>query len=226
MVKQFILSAAPRRECGRNAMRKVRTRGCVPAILYGVNDKPYPIEIKRREVEHILAHAIGENLLVELQITSSLHQKEVQEGGVTNRLSLIQEVQHHPINGGILHVDFLSISATSKIEVEIPLEPKGEAKGVKTGGGLLEQSLRVLLVECLPQNLPEVIQIDVTTLDIGDSYHVKDIILPEGVRSVTDPELAVFQVSEPAIPATSEDSAFSSSPEVIKEKKKETSAVQ
>lgn len=219
MVKPFVLLASPRVACGRNAVKKLRARGCIPAIFYGVSDRPYPIMIKRREVERILAHAIGENLLVELQVNA---QEQVWGDGTTKRLSLIQEVQHHPIHGDVLHVDFLAVSTTSKIEVEIPLEPKGEAKGVKSGGGLLEQSLRVLLVECLPQNLPEVIQIDITALDVGDSYHVKDIILPDGVRSVTNPGLAVFQVSEPAIAAiTSSDSTFS--PEVIREKKLEAS---
>jgi large subunit ribosomal protein L25 len=214
MVKRLMLLAAPRMEHGRNAVRRVHARGCVPAVLYGVSDRAHSIEVKRCEVEQILAHAVGENLLVELRIVSSSPESR-EESGVVNRLSLIQEVQHHPVNGGVLHVDFRAISATSKIEVAIPLEARGEAKGVKAGGGLLEQSLRVLSVECLPQNLPEVIQVDVTALDIGDSCHVRDIVLPEGVRSVTDADLAVFRISEPVIPLTSE---TTSSPEIIKEK--------
>jgi len=215
MVKQLVLSAALRVERGRNAVKQVRARGYVPAVLYGDADGGVlqAIEIKRCEVERILAHAVGENLLVELRVVSGLGSRGKSE--VLSRLSLIQEVQHHPVSGGVLHVDFRAVSATSKIEVEIPLEAKGEAKGVKAGGGLLEQSLRALLVECLPQNLPEVIQVDVTTLDIGDSYHVKDVVLPEGVRSVTSSELAVFRVSEPITPTTS---GSASPPEVTKEK--------
>ncbi|WP_062100762.1 50S ribosomal protein L25 [Candidatus Xiphinematobacter sp. Idaho Grape] len=214
MVKQLMLSAAPRVERGRNAVRKVHARGCVPAILYGVSGGARSIEVKRCEVEQILAHATGENLLVELRIVSNDPGSE-EESGVVNQLSLIREVQHHPVNGGVLHVDFRAISATSKIEVAIPLEARGEAKGVKAGGGLLEQSLRVLSVECLPQNLPAVIQVDVTALDVGDSYHVRDIVLPEGVRPVTDAELAVFRISEPVTPPLG---GSTSSPEVIKEK--------
>ncbi|QQY11387.1 MAG: 50S ribosomal protein L25 [Candidatus Xiphinematobacter sp.] len=215
MIKQLVLSATPRGERGRNAVRRVRARGGVPAVLYGANDGARSVEVECCEVERILAHAVGENLLVELRIASSnLSSSEGYEA--VSRLSLIQEVQHHPVNGEVLHVDFRAVSATSKIEVEIPLEAVGEAKGVKAGGGLFEQSLRVLLIECLPQHLPEIIQVDVTALDIGDTYHVRDVVLPEGVRSITDSELAVFRVSEPVVPQTSEPTP---SPELVTKEK-------
>ncbi len=219
MAKQFKLSATPRVESGRNAVKKVRARGSVPAIIYGGTEVPHNLEINRREIEKILAHAVGENLLVELQIAA--------KDKTTHRLSLIQEIQHHPVRGDILHVDFQAVSATETIQVEIPLEAVGEAAGVKTGGGLLEQSLRGLLVECLPQNLPDVIRMDVTALVVGAAYHVKDLVLPEGVRAVTDPELTVFRVSEPTVapePGTSLEEP--SAPEVIKEKKPDSSAAQ
>lgn len=220
MAKQFKLSAASRAESGRNAVKKVRARGSVPAVIYGGSEAPNNLEINRREIEKILAYAVGENLLVELQIAS--------QGKTTNRLSLIQEIQHHPVRGDILHVDFQAVSATETIQAEIPVEAQGVPKGVKTGGGLLEQSLRVLLVECLPQNLPDVIHMDVTPLDIGQSYHVRDLILPEGVQAVTDPELTVFRVSEPTVVSESAVALGEqpSAPEVIKEKKPEAAAAQ
>ncbi|PWU07390.1 MAG: 50S ribosomal protein L25 [Verrucomicrobia bacterium] len=217
MAKQLKLSAAPRTESGRNAVKKVRARGGIPAVIYGGSEAPDNLEINRREIEKILSHAVGENLLVELQIAAQ---------GKT-RLSLIQEVQHHPVRGEILHVDFQAVSATETIQAEIPVEAKGESKGVKTGGGLLEQSLRVLLVECLPQNLPDVIHMDVSALEIGQSYHVRDLVLPEGVQAITDPELTVFRISEPTVAV--EPTALTeqpSAPEVIKEKKSEAAAAQ
>lgn len=219
MAKQLKLSAAPRIESGRNAVKRVRARGYVPAVLYGGTEPPCNLEINRREIEKILAHAVGENFLVELQIAA--------EEKTTHRLSLIQEIQHHPVHSEVLHVDFQAVSVTETIQVEIPVEAVGEPKGVKTDGGLLEQSLRVLLVECLPQNLPEVIPMDVTALEIGASYHVRDLILPEGVRVITDPELTVFRVAEPTVVLESSPvEEQPTAPEVIKEKKSEAPAAQ
>lgn len=217
MAKQVKLSARPRAEAGRNAVKQVRSRGSVPAVIYGAKDAPANLEVNKKDIERLLAKAVGENILVEL---------EINDGSKTaNRLSLIQEIQHHPVRGDIIHVDFHAVSMTEEIEAEIVLEPTGEAIGVKTFGGLLQQNMRTLAVSCLPQNLPELITVDVSALNIGEAIHVKDVKLPEGVTAVPDPELTVFLVSESTVteeaPAASEAAA---SPEVIKEKKAEPAA--
>ena len=100
-----------------------------------------------------------------------------------NRLALVQEVQHSPVGGDVLHIDFHAVSMDEKIEAEVPLEPIGIANGVKNFGGLLEQNVRALAIECLPKDLPDKITVDVSALNIGDSIHVRDIALPEGVRT-------------------------------------------
>jgi large subunit ribosomal protein L25 len=212
MAKQVKLSARPRSESGRNAVKQVRARGAVPAVIYGGKDAPANLEIDKKEINQLLAHAVGENILVDL---------EINEGGKTsNRLSLIQEVQHHPVKGHIIHVDFHAVSATEEIEAEVVLEPAGEPVGVKTFGGLLQQSIRTLSISCLPQNLPELITVDVSGLNIGEALHVRDIKLPAGVTATAEAELTVFLVSEPTV---SEESVSSGDapkqPEVIKEKK-------
>src|SRR6202040_411827 len=97
----------------------------------------------------------------------------------TNRLALIQEVQHHPLRREPLHVDFHAVSPTEKIMSEGPIEAFGDALGVRTFGGLLEYSLRTLEVECFPQDLPDIVRVDVTNLNIGESFHVRDLPLPE-----------------------------------------------
>jgi large subunit ribosomal protein L25 len=150
---------------------------------------------------------------------------EIREGAtVSNRTSLIQEVQHHPVRGEIIHVDFHAVSMTEEIDAEVVLEPEGEPVGVKTFGGLLQQSMRSLPIRCLPQNLPSIIVVDVSGLNIGESLHVRDIRLPPGVAAVPDEDLTVFIVSEPTVAeeepvAAAEEAA---APEVIKEKKPET----
>jgi large subunit ribosomal protein L25 len=214
MAKQVKLSARPRSEEGRNAVKQVRARGAVPAVIYGGKETPANLEVSARDISNVLAHAVGENILVDLEITDG--------GKTTNRLSLIQEVQHHPVRGDILHVDFHAVSMTEEIEAEIVLEPTGEPIGVKTFGGLLTQNLRTLTVRCLPQNLPELITVDVSHLNVGEGLHVKDIPLPAGVSAAEDGEITAFIVAEPTVSAEPA-AAEAASPEVLKEKKPEAS---
>ena len=214
MAKQVKLSARPRSESGRNAVKQVRARGGIPAVIYGSKDKPANLEVSRREIEALLSHAVGENILVDL---------EIEEGGIkTNRLSLIQEVQRHPLRREVIHVDFHAVSMTEKISADIVIESFGEADGVKNFGGLLEQSMRTITIRCLPQNLPEIIRVDVTALKIGDSIHVRDLPLPAEVEADEDADLTVFIVAEPAV--VEESAAAPAAPEVIKEKKSEAAA--
>jgi large subunit ribosomal protein L25 len=216
MAKQVKLSARPRAEAGRNAVNKVRARGAVPAVIYGAKDAPANLEVSQKDIERLLSHAVGENILVDLEISDG--------GKTTNRLSLIQEIQHHPVRGEVIHVDFHAVSMTEEIEAEVVIEPVGEAVGVKTHGGLLQQNMRSLGIKCLPQNLPEIITVDVSALNIGESLHVRDIKLPEGVVADMDEDLTVFLVSEPTVAEEPVAVEAPTSPEVIKEKKPEAEA--
>ena len=214
MSNQVKLSARPRDEAGRNAVSRVRVRGAIPAVIYGGKDVTANLEVDKKDIENLLARAVGENILVQLEINDG--QK------TTSRLSLIQEVQHHPVRGEIIHVDFHAVSMNEEIDAEVVLEPEGEPVGVKTFGGLLQQSMRLLPIRCLPQNLPEIIVVDVSGLNIGDTLHVRDIKLPPGVTAVPDEELTVFLVSEPTVaeePVAATEEAVA--PEVLKEKKAE-----
>lgn len=213
MAKQVKLSARPRSEGGRNAVKQVRARGGVPAVIYGSKEKPANLEVSRREIEALLSHAVGENILVDLEIEEN--------GKKTNRLSLIQEVQHHPLRGDVLHVDFHAVSMTENITADIVIESFGEPDGVKNFGGLLEQSMRSISIKCLPQNLPEIIRVDVSALKVGDSIHVRDLPLPAGVEADDDADLTVFIVAEPTVAEEPAATAAAESPEVIKEKKPE-----
>ncbi|MET0253868.1 MAG: 50S ribosomal protein L25 [Terrimicrobiaceae bacterium] len=216
MANQVKLSARPRLEAGRNAVGKVRARGAIPAVIYGGKDAATNLEVDKRDIEKLLSRAVGENILVELEIC---------DGGKTStRVSLIQEVQHHPVRGEIIHIDFHAVSMTEEIDAEVVLEPEGEPIGVKTFGGLLQQNMRSLSIRCLPQNLPEIIIVDVSGLNVGEYLHVRDIKLPAGVVAVPDGDLTVFLVSEPTVaeePAVAAEEP--SAPEVIKEKKPEAS---
>jgi large subunit ribosomal protein L25 len=217
MAKQVKLTAQPREATGRSAIRKLKARGIVPAIVYGGKDKPQALQVSRRDISLMLSHASGENILVELEIA----------GEKGSRMAMIQEIQHSPVGGDVLHLDFHAVSMDEKIEADVPLEPVGVANGVKNFGGLLEQSLRTLEVECLPRDLPDKITVDVSALNIGDSIHVRDIQLPPGVAAKTQPDLTAFSVLAPVVeeePVVAEVAEAAAGPEVIKEKKEEGEA--
>src|SRR5213595_1670538 len=213
MAKQVRLKAEPRATVGRSAVRKLKARGVIPAIIYGGKDKPQPLQVSARDINAMMSHASGENVLVELEIA----------GEKSNRTALVQEVQHSPVGGEIRHLDFHAISMDETIQAEVPLEPMGTANGVKNFGGLLEQSLRGLTIECLPRDLPDRITVDVSQLNIGDSIHLRQIQLPSGVTSKVPPDLTAFSVLAPTVeeePVMAEAAAVAG-PEVIGEKKEE-----
>src|SRR5213595_420457 len=217
MAKQVKLKVERRDDTGRSAARKLKARGVVPAIIYGAKQKPQPLQVSVRDINAMLSHASGENILVELEIA----------GEKSNHMALVQEVQHSPVGGDVLHVDFHAISMDQKIHADIPLEALGVPTGVKNFGGLLEQNLRTLSIECLPRDLPDRVTVDVSALNIGDAIHVRDIQLPSGVTAKTQPDLTAFSVLAPAVeeePVPIAVEGAAAGPEVITEKKPEGEA--
>jgi large subunit ribosomal protein L25 len=211
MSKHVSLKASRRTALGRNAVKQVKAAKAVPAILYGTGLEPTPLQLERRVIDTLLSRAVGENILVNLEIEDDA------QGG---RLALINEVQHHPVNQSILHVDFKAVSVNETLVAEVVIEPVGESAGVKVSGGLLEQSLRSIEVECLPKDLPDIVKVDVSALELGQSLHVSDLPVLPGVKYLADAEVTVFLVSEPktaeeAVPAE----GAPTEPEVINEKK-------
>jgi len=180
----------------------------VPGVVYGAHTKAYSIVVNSRELGDLLHKATGENVLVDLVIEDN--------GKTNNRLALIQDVQHHPVKDTLLHVDFHEVLATEKLRTKVPVRPVGEPAGVKTGGGVLEYMMRELHVECLPKDLPDVIEVNVEAMEIGTSIHVSDIPAPAGVTLVDDKKQPVFLVVAPIaeeVAATTE--AGTAEPEVI-----------
>jgi large subunit ribosomal protein L25 len=214
MAKQVKLTAERRTAIGRSAVRKLKASGSVPAVMYGSKDKPEALQVSKRDINALLSHAAGENILVELEI------------GGKSRLALVQEVQHAPLGGAVLHIDFHAVSQDEVIQADVPLEPVGTANGVKNMGGLLEQNLRTLAIECLPRDLPDLIRVDVSALNIGDSIHVREIRLPSGVSTRIQPDLTAFSVLAPTVEEEPVVAAVEAAagPEVIREKKEEPEA--
>jgi large subunit ribosomal protein L25 len=190
----------------------------VPAVIYGRQIQPQNLELNSKDLENLIHHSVSENLLVDLSISEDSRPK---------RLALVQEIQHHPLSGQFLHVDLHEVSETEKVTVMVPVETIGEAAGVKTGGGVLEHVLFKIKVRSLPKDLPEVIEVDVTNLEIGQSVHIGDIKPPPHVEILGDKTISVISVAAPiteAQEAAALEAAAAAAPgevEMIKEKKEE-----
>jgi large subunit ribosomal protein L25 len=213
MAKTISLKASTRNGVGRTALKTVRGAGKIPAVLYGKKGSR-AIEIDAKELKTVLHGLESENVLVDLHLSD--------DKASDSHLALIQDVQHHPLKDIIVHLDLHEIARDEKLKTEVPIVEIGEAAGVRTGGGLLEVIMRQVMVECLPQDLPEHIEVDVTALEIGQSIHVSDLKLPANVRVLNDASLSVIIV---AAPKTEEEkpagAAEVAQPEMIKEKKTE-----
>jgi large subunit ribosomal protein L25 len=214
-MKSVPLKAFPRTLVQRGAVKKLRASGRVPATIYGGQTKPQNLEVVYDDISDLLHHSASENLLVDLSVESDARAK---------RLALVQEIQHHPLSGKVLHVDFHEVSPTEKVTVSVPVETTGEAAGVKTGGGSLTHVLLKLKVRSLPKDLPDQITIDVTALEIGKSIHLGDIAAPAGVEILGDKHLTVVSVAAPRAEeevAATTATAAAGDVEMTKEKKEE-----
>ncbi len=178
-------SATARNEVGKGAARTLRSKGQVPAVIYGHGRDPQPLALNARDLDKMLGHIQAESTVIEVTV-----------GGATAK-TLIREIQRHPIKRQILHVDFQALVAGEKVTVNIPIVLTGIPEGVRLGGGVLDQTLREIEIEVDPANIPDHIEYDVTNLVIGDSVHISDLKVPEGVEVLDDPETSVAVVAAP-----------------------------
>ena len=217
MAKAIQLKAQPRTGAGTVEAKKARHAGLVPAVIYGRHlGKPQNLQLDARELKAALGKTTGEHVLVDLEIV-----------GGDKTLALIQDVQHHTLKRHIMHLDFHALHADEKMHTTVPVIAFGEASGVKNLGGILEQLLRSIEVECLPKDLPESIVVDVTPLEIGNAIHIKDLPLPAGGTALGNPETSVLHIAAPLVEevaAPAAEGAAAKEPEVIKEKKPEAGA--
>ena len=182
------LKARSRQETGKGAARTLRRQALIPAVFYGPEVQPVPLEVKSPELQRLISTGAGENVLVDLNI---------ENGGATqSHLTMIKEIQTDPVKDTILHVDFCAISMDKKVSLEVPISLTGAAVGV-TEGGILQQVRRVIEISCLPDRIPEALELDVSELVIGDSLHVGDLDVPEGVELLAEEQLTIATVVPP-----------------------------
>lgn len=208
------LSATPRKSSGKGPARTLRSAGQIPGVVYGHARDPQPLTLDTREFEKLLSHIAAESTVIELSL-----------GGHTTK-TLIREIQRHPFKRQILHVDFQELVAGEKVTVNIPILLIGVPDGVRTSGGVLDQTLRELSIHVDPSAIPDHIEVDVTGLIIGHSIHVSELKLAEGIEVMTEAEASVCVVAAPRAvveetAAAAEPAEGGAEPEVIGRGKEE-----
>ena len=203
MAESVELKADKREGHGSRAAARLRKQGRVPAVVYGHKQATVSVSLAQEDLENAIRHGVR---VVDLRL----------DGGVEK--ALIREVQWDHLGKDVLHVDFTRVAADERIHVSVPIELRGIAPGV-TGGGILDQPLHTLHVECLAVSLPESIRVNVNELQLGGAIHVKDLHLPEGVKALDDPEAIVVHIKAPeAVPepaAAAAEAGAQAEPEVI-----------
>jgi len=179
------LQAETRQDTGKGFARRLRASGRVPGVLYGHEMTPIPLSVDAREMFHLLHGGAGANSLMDLKVDGHEH------------LAMAREIQRDHIHNKLIHIDFLAVSRNEKITVNVPVIETGEAVGVKEGG-VVEHHLREVSVECFPQDVPELIEFDISNVALGDMIHVSDLTPPKGATILSDPEDAVLSVITPA----------------------------
>lgn len=215
-MEQITLKASLREGTGKEKAKKARVQGMVPGIVYHRGEPSVPVSLVEKDLLKILRSAGGENVLFNLQIEGSKKK---------SRPVIIKEIQHHPVKRSVLHVDFNEISLSEKITVDVEVLAVGEPVGVKQEGGILEHVLREVKIQCLPVDIPKHIDVDVTSLKLNDSVHVRDLKVSDKIKVLTDSDALLMQVKMP-VEQKIEEAAPAETPEleVIREKKEEPGA--
>lgn len=192
MADQVALAARPRPGSGKGEARALRREGRVPAVAYGAGLVSTPVSVDALELYHALHTDAGENAIIALSVGDGTH------------LALARDVRRHPVRREVLHVDFVTVSRTVKVTVEVPIVLEGEAPGVAEGG-IAEQSHYDLHIEVLPLEVPDQLTVDVSDMNIGDVKRVGDVSLPDGVTVLDDPDTPVVSIVVPQLAVPEEE---------------------
>ncbi|PSH04839.1 MAG: 50S ribosomal protein L25 [Acidobacteria bacterium] len=205
------VEATLREASDKNAARRLRTTGMIPAVLYGAKKDPRAIAVDPKQILRILHSASGHNTIFDVTL----------EGEQTK--AMVVDWQYEPLKGSLLHVDLKRIAMDQKMRVSVPVHVEGEAKGIKEDGGLLDVVLREIQIECLPTDIPSHISVDVTNLRQGQAIRISELPQNDAVKYLNDPDSVVVHITyvreEAAAPA--EGAAAAAEPEVIKKGKAE-----
>jgi large subunit ribosomal protein L25 len=211
---ETVVTAEVRSSRGKNEAKRLRVSGRIPAVIYGAFKDPCAVSVNPKDITRILRSKTGHNSIFDVEVAN-----------IEKTPVIVAEEQYHPIKGTLMHIDLKRIDLTRKLKVSVPVHVVGEAKGVKQQGGVLDVVTRTIEIECIPDDIPDQFDIDVTELMIGNNIRVSELPVKEGVRVLTAPEAVIAHVvgikeeavAEVAAPAAAE-------PEVVKKGKKDEPA--
>ena len=211
---ETVVTAEVRSSRGKNEAKRLRVSGRIPAVIYGAFKDPCAVSVNPKDITKILRSKTGHNSIFDVEVAN-----------IEKTPVIVAEEQYHPIKGTLMHIDLKRIDLTRKLKVSVPVHVVGEAKGVKQQGGVLDVVTRTIEIECIPDDIPDQFDIDVTELMIGNNIRVSELPVKEGVRVLTAPEAVIAHVvgikeeavAEVAAPAAAE-------PEVVKKGKKDEPA--
>ncbi len=212
MNKNIVVEVQERSELGKNANRRLRKTGGVPGVVYGLDGAPFNVDVRARKIEEVLGLETGRNTIFTLALA----------GQDRSRAVMIKALQRDPVSERLVHVDFVRVDLAKSVKVSVPIRLIGTPEGVKNEGGLLEFVLRELEVQCLPSDIPDHLDLDVSELRLNHHLSVKDIPSRERVTVMDDPESIVCVVAIPkeeAAPVVEEAAEVVAEPEVIKKGK-------
>ena len=184
MSKTHSLKAEDRKRTGTGTLKLMRREGYIPSVVYGAGKENRNVKVSSKNFRDMIAHSASTNVLVDL---------ELDDGG--RQLAFVKDLQHDPLSGQILHADFLAVSEDTEISAQLPVVLTGEAAGVKLGGQL-EQLLYNVEINCLPKDLPETIEADVSPLKVGEMLHIGEVTWPEGVSPTLADDVVVALVAK------------------------------
>jgi large subunit ribosomal protein L25 len=193
-MSEITIEVQRRGETGKNANRRLRATGFIPAVVYGGSKEPVPIQVDRKVIRELLRKAGGENAVFLLQMV----------GTDQKRHAMVRELSIDPLSRQITHIDFQRVLMTEKVRVQVPIELMGTAAGVKNQGGVLDFISREIEIECLPGNIPQKIELDVSELEVGQHLEVKDLDLPADLDLLEETDRVVVSVAHSRVATTVE----------------------
>lgn len=213
---ETIVTAEPREGRGKNEARRVRATGRIPAIIYGAFQEPRAVSVNPKDILKVLRGKTGHNSIFDVDIQ-----------GLEKTPVIVADEQYHPVKGTLMHIDLKRIDLTRKLRVSVPVHVSGDAKGVKQQGGVLDVVTKSIEIECIPDDIPDQFDVDVSELTIGFNIRVSDLPVKSGVRVLTAPEAVIAHVvgiREEAPAAAEVVPVAAAEPEVVKKGKKEEEA--
>jgi large subunit ribosomal protein L25 len=213
---ETVVTAEARASRGKNEARRVRVSGRIPAVIYGAFKDPVAVSVNPKDILKIIRSKTGHNSIFDVEVS-----------GTEKTPVIVADEQYHPVKGTLMHIDLKRIDLTRKLRVSIPVHAKGDAKGIKQQGGVLDLVTKQIEIECIPDDIPDAFIVDVTELLIGNAIRVSQLPVKEGIRILTSPEVVIAHVvgiREEVVAAPEVAVAAPVEPEVAKKGKKDEEA--